>query len=407
MGVSSNIVPFKFEGEPVRVVQIDGEPWFVGRDVALGLGYADPTNAVKQHCRGVAKLYPLRTGRGMRDVRILSEPDVLRLVVGSNLPAAKRFERWVFEEVLPSVRKTGGYDGAAPLGSPDAIVTRGEAAANEAPPPALPARPVTAHAPVHVPPEANMNLSGNVVPFSFDGVPVRVLARDGEPWFVLADVCRVLEIKNVGDASGRLDDDEKGSIANPDATSAGGKPTVIIINESGLYSLILTSRKPEAKRFKKWVTSEVLPAIRKTGGYIAATPEETPETIMARALFVAKETMDRQAAQLIKAEERAVKAEQIVERERPKVEAHDRISAADGSLTITQAVAAERAHGSGRTGPCVLRTRMANRQGKPGHCPAVRNAVLTGEWPSALAEGEVIDNAAERGARCWHGNAAA
>lgn len=97
--------------------------------------------------------------------------------------------------------------------------------------------------------------------------PFRIIDRDGEPWFVLADVCAELEISNIGNASARLDEDEKGSIRNPDVTSTGGNPNLTVINESGLYSLILTSRKPDAKRFKKWVTSEVLPSIRKTGQY--------------------------------------------------------------------------------------------------------------------------------------------
>lgn len=80
----------------------------------------------------------------------------------------------------------------------------------------------------------------------------RVADRDGEPWFVLADACRVLEIVNVGNASARLDQDEKGSIRNPDTTSAGGNPDITIINESGLYRLVLTSRKPEARPICQW-----------------------------------------------------------------------------------------------------------------------------------------------------------
>jgi len=107
-----------------------------------------------------------------------------------------------------------------------------------------------------------------VIPFGFDfnEKPVRVFKdQDGAPWFVLADVCRVLAIANPRDAASRLDDDEKNTVGITDGTP--GNPNQIIINESGLYSVIFTSRKPEAKAFKKWVTSEVLPSIRKTGGY--------------------------------------------------------------------------------------------------------------------------------------------
>lgn len=100
--------------------------------------------------------------------------------------------------------------------------------------------------------------------FDSMGQRLRVITKDGEPWFVAADVCAALTIGNTSMAMERLDDDEKG-ISSID--TLGGKQEFAIINESGLYNLILGSRKPEAKRFKKWVTSEVLPSIRKTGGY--------------------------------------------------------------------------------------------------------------------------------------------
>ena len=80
--------------------------------------------------------------------------------------------------------------------------------------------------------------------------------RDGEPWFVAADVCKALEIANNRDALTRIDDDEKGVAL---ADTLGGKQEVTIVNEPGLYSLVLGSRKPEAKVFKRWVTSEILP----------------------------------------------------------------------------------------------------------------------------------------------------
>lgn len=104
---------FNFEeSTPIRTVTIGKITWFVGKDVCLALGYADPTNAMKQHCKGVVKRHPLETAGGRQEVRILSEADVMRLICGSKLPAAQKFERWVFEEVLPAIRKTGRY--AAP-----------------------------------------------------------------------------------------------------------------------------------------------------------------------------------------------------------------------------------------------------------------------------------------------------
>lgn len=94
---------------------------------------------------------------------------------------------------------------------------------------------------------------------------MRVVKIDGEPWFVAMDVCAVLGISAYRDALSRLDEDERGSVM---LDTLGGAQAVAAINESGLYSLVLRSRKPEAKRFKKWVTGAVLPAIRKDGAYI-------------------------------------------------------------------------------------------------------------------------------------------
>lgn len=120
----------------------------------------------------------------------------------------------------------------------------------------------------------------NLTTFNFNQVNVRTVTDEqGNPWFVAADVCAVLEIRNVSDAVSRLDDDEKADIGITDTSSNGvtQKRNVTTINESGLYSLILTSRKPEAKAFKKWVTAEVLPSIRKTGSYISTKkPEKIP-----------------------------------------------------------------------------------------------------------------------------------
>jgi prophage antirepressor-like protein len=88
-------------------------------------------------------------------------------------------------------------------------------------------------------------MTANLIPFEFESQSVRIIERGNEPWFVLADVCRVLEIANSRDAAARLDDDEKGVVTTD---TLGGPQDVTIINESGLYSLILTSRKPSAKR---------------------------------------------------------------------------------------------------------------------------------------------------------------
>lgn len=94
---------------------------------------------------------------------------------------------------------------------------------------------------------------------------VRSILLDGEPWFVASDVCRALDIRNSRDAFSRLEDDEKG-VGLTD--TPGGKQKVTIVNEPGLYSLIMGSRKPEARAFKHWITHEVIPSIRKHGAYM-------------------------------------------------------------------------------------------------------------------------------------------
>ena len=93
---------------------------------------------------------------------------------------------------------------------------------------------------------------------------IRVVEQDVEPWFVAADVCRALELDDTGRATARLDEDELTRIK---IVSGGQNREMLAVNEPGLYSLVLGSRKPEAKAFKRWITHEVLPSIRKTGGY--------------------------------------------------------------------------------------------------------------------------------------------
>lgn len=111
---------------------------------------------------------------------------------------------------------------------------------------------------------ATLGTSAQITPFNFGTHAVRVVMRNGEPWFSAADVCAVLGIKNHRDSLMHLDDDEKGVVSTD---TLGGQQKISVVNESGLYALVLRSRKPEARKFAKWVTGEVLPSIRKTGSY--------------------------------------------------------------------------------------------------------------------------------------------
>lgn len=113
----------------------------------------------------------------------------------------------------------------------------------------------------------------DITHFDFEDDPVRVIDRDGEPWFVAKDVCRILEISKYRDAVARLEADEKGPVV---VDTPGGQQSMSAVNLSGLFALIFTSRKPEAKRFRKWVTSEVLPALYDRGSYTMPRAEPAP-----------------------------------------------------------------------------------------------------------------------------------
>ena len=107
-----------------------------------------------------------------------------------------------------------------------------------------------------------------LIAFQFEKNPVRVVKDDdGNAWWVAADVCEILGLTNPSEALKTLDDDEKNTLRVSEGIPSRGNPNVNVINESGLYTLIIRSNKPEARPFRKWVTSEVLPAIRKTGAY--------------------------------------------------------------------------------------------------------------------------------------------
>ncbi|WOJ91747.1 Bro-N domain-containing protein (plasmid) [Methylocapsa polymorpha] len=112
------------------------------------------------------------------------------------------------------------------------------------------------------------------VEFTFEDQTVRTITKDGEIWFIAADVCRALEIKDTSQAVERLDNDEKGTCK---IRTLGGEQSLLSVNEFGLYNLILRSNKAEAKRFQRWVTHEVLPSIRNTGKYEAKQQDDDPQ----------------------------------------------------------------------------------------------------------------------------------
>lgn len=159
---------------------------------------------------------------------------------------------------------------------------------------------------------------------------VRTVIKNGEPWFVAADVCRALEIDR--SQSRRLDEDEKGvySIHTP-----GGAQDVTIVNEPGLYSLVLRSRKPEAKAFKRWITHEVIPSIRKTGGYIAGENQMSDDELVARALLMLKKKLEARNLELDQARGEIREKDAQIQRLAPKASYCDLVLQAKEAVPIS------------------------------------------------------------------------
>jgi len=162
---------------------------------------------------------------------------------------------------------------------------------------------------------------------------IRAAEINGEPWFIAADVCRALEIGNSRQALTRLDDDEKNTVILNDGIP--GNPNMTIINEAGLYALVLSSRKPEAKAFKRWVTHEVLPTIRQHGAYMTgATLERAlnePDFLISLATRLKVEREARKALEV----DNKIKDQQIAEL-KPKASYYDLILQCSGLLSVTE-----------------------------------------------------------------------
>ena len=156
---------------------------------------------------------------------------------------------------------------------------------------------------------------------------VRAVTLEGEPWFVAADVCRALGIGNSSDAVKRLDDDEHALVSIEGLSRGNDKAN--IVNEPGLYGLVLASRKPEAKSFKRWITHEVIPSIRKTGGYIAGQETMDDDQLLANALMVAQRKIAERNKQLEAANAK-------IQADAPKVLFAETVQKAEGDILVRQ-----------------------------------------------------------------------
>lgn len=164
--------------------------------------------------------------------------------------------------------------------------------------------------------------------FNYNGANIRTVSKNGEPWFVAADVCRVLEIGNPSDAIARLEEDERTLVSIEGASN--GLP-VNAINEPGLYSLILSSRKPEARAFKRWITHEVIPAIRRHGMYAIDEILANPDLAIAALTQLKEEREQRKELELTAAMQR----QQILELQ-PKASYYDLILQSKSTVPITK-----------------------------------------------------------------------
>ena len=144
----------------------------------------------------------------------------------------------------------------------------------------------------------------------------------GEPWFIGKDVATLLGYSNTRDALRKhVDEEDKTTVAIRD-TGSNYQSMTVIVNESGLYSLILSSKLPRAREFKRWVTSEVLPQIRKTGGYIPLAAEDDDKTILAKAVRILNRTLEQK--------------DELLEAQRPKVEFADAVTTGDGCILMSE-----------------------------------------------------------------------
>lgn len=167
---------------------------------------------------------------------------------------------------------------------------------------------------------------------------IRAVSINNEPWFVGKDVAQVLGYSNPRDAlSKHVEAEDKNTVAFRDGTS--GNPNQTIINESGLYSLILSSKLPGAKKFKRWVTSEVLPSIRKHGGYIAGQEEMSGEELMAKALQFADRKLKEKEAQIRQLTAETEQQKQVIADFAPKAQYLDVILSSTGTMATSQIAA--------------------------------------------------------------------
>lgn len=213
----------------VRTLERDGQTWFVAADVCKAIHVGSATAAVSRLDDGEHRKIAVPTKGGQQDINCVNKNGVMALVIGSRKREAKEIKRWLKNEVFPDLGLSWTLDDTM---QSDTVASTSELSIFN----------------------------------SRDFGSVRV-TKDacGDLWFIASDVCRILGIQNTAQAMGRIDADDKREFDG--IYTANNTLSAWCINESGLYALVFESIKPEAKAFKRWITHEVIPAIRKTGSY--------------------------------------------------------------------------------------------------------------------------------------------
>lgn len=160
---------------------------------------------------------------------------------------------------------------------------------------------------------------------------IRTAGTGEKPLFCLADVCKALDIKNVSDCKSRLN--VKGVVIT-DTPTPGGVQQMSFIDEGNLYKCIFQSRKADAEKFQYWVTDEVLPSIRKNGGYVVAKQDETPEELMSRALLIAQETLKRREERIKALQDDNAAKDKTIAEQKPKALFADAVSCSDRDILV-------------------------------------------------------------------------
>lgn len=267
----------KEEFGSIRVIEINGSPWFVGKDITDLLGYSNNSAALSRHvdkkCRMIAKV---DTTSGEQNMVVINESGLYALILSSKMLKAKELREWIISDVVSTFHKNN---------------------------------------------HSKEKIMNNLQVFSHPSFGnIRTVELNGEPWFVGKDVAEVLGYSNPRDALGRhVDDEDKKTVVNPDGNR--GNPNMTIINESGLYSLILSSKLPSAKEFKRWVTSEVLPRLRRNGFYVTNhTPDVSNLSAQTQILMQQAQMMMLQAQSIAELERKQNVQQKAIEETNKKID---------------------------------------------------------------------------------------